>query len=132
MISCVATWNFAPTGTAVRALRETGAAPGTIHLTGNTVIDALQEILARPEVPGEAPPFPTPGHRLVLVTAHRRESFGRPFEDLSTALREIAASHLDVEVVYPVHLNPNVQEPVRRILGNALVFRSASGRRVAG
>jgi len=119
VISCLASWNFAPTKTAVRALLAEGVSPATIHLTGNTVIDALLDILSRPERPGEAPPFPSSGMRLVLVTAHRRESFGKPFEDLCAALRDVAAGTPDVEVVYPVHLNPNVQTPVRRILGSS-------------
>jgi UDP-N-acetylglucosamine 2-epimerase len=91
----------------------------TIHLTGNTVIDALLEITSGPAPAGDMPPYPSPGNRLVLVTAHRRESFGRPFEDLCAALRELAAAVPDIEIVYPVHLNPNVQAPVRRILGGA-------------
>ena len=119
IISCLATWNFAPTAAALRALRASGAAEDTLHLTGNTVIDALLEITNRPEDPGSPPGFPSPGKRLVLVTAHRRESFGQPFEDLAGALRELAERVEDVEIVYPVHLNPNVQEPVRRILGAA-------------
>jgi UDP-N-acetylglucosamine 2-epimerase (non-hydrolysing) len=59
------------------------------------------------------------GKRLILVTGHRRENFGEGFENICYALKEIAAAHPDVEVIYPVHLNPNVQEPVRRILGAA-------------
>lgn len=119
LITSIAAWNFAPTMAAVRALRSCGVAEGAIHLTGNTVIDALLEITGRPEHPGEAPSFPSPGLRLVLVTAHRRESFGTPIENLATALREIASRIEDVEVVYPVHLNPNVRAPVERILGGA-------------
>lgn len=119
VISCLARWNFAPTGTAARALLAAGVPRETIHLTGNTVIDALLEITGRAEEPGDAPSFPSPGHRLVLVTAHRRESFGRPFEDLCRALRELAERVEDIEILYPVHLNPNVQAPVRRILGDA-------------
>jgi len=118
IITTLTSWNFAPTPRAVAALEAEGVARETIFLTGNTVIDALLEITGRPERPGEAPPYPSDGLRLVLVTAHRRESFGKPFEDLCSALREIALRHLDVEIVYPVHLNPNVQEPVRRILGD--------------
>jgi UDP-N-acetylglucosamine 2-epimerase (non-hydrolysing) len=62
------------------------------------------------------PGYPIP-NRLVLVTAHRRENFGQPLDDICAALKELAARG-DVEIVYPVHLNPNVQEPVNRILGN--------------
>lgn len=64
----------------------------------------------------ELPPFPAPGRRLVLVTAHRRESFGGPFVDLCQAVKDIAAAAADIDVVYPVHLNPNVQESVHRTL----------------
>ena len=119
VITTLATWNFAPTLTAVRALRSEGVAEETIHLTGNTVIDALLQIVARPEQPSDAPPFPSEGLDLILVTAHRRESFGEPFEGLCRALRELAERNPRLEVVYPVHLNPNVQAPVRRILEGA-------------
>lgn len=119
VISCLASWNFAPTLTAVRALRAESVAESTIHLTGNTVIDALLDITSRPERQGDVPGHPSAGLRLVLVTAHRRESFGKPFEDLCGALRDLAAAVDDIEIVYPVHLNPNVQAPVRRILGGA-------------
>ena len=90
-----------------------------MHLTGNTVIDALLEITGRPETDLPSLPYPSAGRRLVLVTAHRRESFGKPFEDLCTALRTIAERVPDAEIVYPVHLNPNVQEPVHAILAGA-------------
>lgn len=116
IITSLAEWNFVPTLTAARALRAESVRESSIHLTGNTVIDALLETVSRPEEPGESPPFPSEGKRLVLVTAHRRESFGQPFEDLCLALREITRRNRDVEILYPVHLNPNVQEPVRRIL----------------
>jgi UDP-N-acetylglucosamine 2-epimerase len=68
-------------------------------------------------------PFPmpeilAPGKRLVLVTVHRRESFGEPMVRIFTALRQIARLHADVEMVYPVHLNPNVRQPAQELLGN--------------
>jgi len=122
IISTVATWNFVPTVTAARALRAEGTEASSIHLTGNTVIDALLQITSEDGASGSAEPLPE-GRRLVLVTAHRRESFGRPFEDLCRGLRDIAARVEDIEIVYPVHLNPNVQEPVRRILGDAARVR---------
>ena len=115
VISTLATWNFVPTVTAARALHAEGVEESSVHLTGNTVIDALLQITSGD---GDAASAEAPvGRRLVLVTAHRRESFGRPFEDLCRGLREIADRLEDIEIVYPVHLNPNVQEPVRRILG---------------
>jgi len=123
MISTLATWNFVPTVTAARALRSEGTEESSIHLTGNTVIDALLQITAGSgESDGDSPHEPE-GRRLVLVTAHRRESFGKPFEDLCRALRDIADRIPDIEIVYPVHLNPNVQEPVHRILGGAARVR---------
>lgn len=117
MIGGLATWHFAPTASSAQALLSENVPRESIHVTGNTVIDALLDIVGRDD--GAAPlPYPAPGRRLVLVTAHRRESFGAPFENLCRALAEIALRLEDVEIVYPVHLNPNVQEPVRRILGN--------------
>src|SRR5262249_24110737 len=89
VITCVATWNFAPTQRAALALRAEGVPEASIHLTGNTVIDALLDIVDRASAGGAPLPYPEPGRRLVLVTAHRRESFGGPFEDLCRALREI-------------------------------------------
>jgi UDP-N-acetylglucosamine 2-epimerase len=83
-------------------------------MTGNTVIDALRMTLER-EVKLDLP-FLNAGRRIILVTAHRRESFGTPFESLCRALRAIADRNPDVELVYPVHLNPNVREPVGRLL----------------
>lgn len=117
----LATLHFAPTARA----RENLAAEGIrdhVHVTGNTVIDALLEIdgrIQRDADIGRAVsarfPFLESGRRLVLVTGHRRENFGAGFENICRALREIATRG-DVEVVYPVHLNPAVQEPVRRAL----------------
>jgi UDP-N-acetylglucosamine 2-epimerase (non-hydrolysing) len=86
----------------------------SIAVTGNTVIDALYEVLSTTD---PSPTLALPrGRRLVLVTAHRRESFGESFEALCRAIRRIADAHPDVEVWYPVHLNPNVRGPVGRIL----------------
>jgi UDP-N-acetylglucosamine 2-epimerase (non-hydrolysing) len=116
----VADLHFAPTEWARRNLLKEGIPGGMIVVTGNPVIDALQAV-AR-----QAPPLEVTGilesldlagnnRRLVLVTAHRRENFGSPLENICLALRDLAARG-DLEIVYPVHLNPNVQEPVRRLL----------------
>jgi len=93
-----------------------------IHITGNTVIDALlavvEKIRDQPELEQSLAsrfPFLDPGKRLVLVTGHRRENFGSGFEQICQALKAIAERG-DTQVVYPVHLNPNVQEPVNRVL----------------
>ena len=96
-----------------------GVSPEDISVTGNTVVDALLLTQARlAEEPGLAVDGlgPTDGLRIILVTAHRRESFGLPFRRICEAIRAIAEKRRDVLVVYPVHLNPNVQAPVREIL----------------
>jgi UDP-N-acetylglucosamine 2-epimerase (non-hydrolysing) len=126
VVGRIADLHFAPTETARASLLAENVAPGSIHVTGNTVIDALQEVVARLQTDAAlaaetaaAFPFLDPARRLVLVTGHRRENFGQGFEQICLALKRIAAARPDVQVVYPVHLNPNVQEPVRRILGDA-------------
>jgi UDP-N-acetylglucosamine 2-epimerase len=112
-----ADYHFAPTPTARDALLSEGVPAETVFLTGNTVVDALHWIR------GKVADRPLPsgceldGARLVLVTAHRRESFGEPFRDLCFALQDIAERFDDVKLIYPVHLNPNVRRPVREILG---------------
>lgn len=117
----LASLHFAPTQTAADNLVGERQ-QGLIAITGNTVIDALLEISQRiDEAPALADSlaarfgFLQPGRRMLLVTGHRRENFGGGFERICHALREIAARG-DVDIVYPVHLNPNVQEPVNRIL----------------
>jgi len=116
--------HFAPTAKARANLLAEGVAEETIHVTGNTVIDALLDVVDRVRTDSvlktrfEAQfSFLDPAKRLILVTGHRRENFGQGFENICRALAQLAARG-DVEILYPVHLNPNVQEPVRRILGN--------------
>lgn len=116
--------HFAPTAAARDNLIAEGIAAGNIHVTGNTVIDALLEVVARIEQDPALRsgldamfPFLQPDHRIVLVTGHRRENFGAGMENIAHALADIAAAR-DVQVVYPVHLNPSVQEPMRRLLGD--------------
>ena len=113
----VADYHFAPTAGARDHLLREGVPAESVFLTGNTIVDALYWM--REKVTGRDLPagLDATGKRLVLVTAHRRESFGPPFRELCHALREIAATHADVELVYPVHLNPNVRQPVHEILG---------------
>ena len=115
--------HFAPTVGARDNLAREAITDG-VHVTGNTVIDALLEVAQRIRADAELAgalaarfPFLSSGRRMVLVTGHRRENFGSGFERICVALHDIAARG-DVDVVYPVHLNPNVQEPVRRILGD--------------
>ncbi|QCX51166.1 non-hydrolyzing UDP-N-acetylglucosamine 2-epimerase [Ralstonia pseudosolanacearum] len=119
----VSTWHFAPTAESRQNLLDEGVEPQRVTLTGNTVIDALLTVKYRLDSDpalaagvASAYPFLDPGRRLILVTGHRRENFGEPFERFCVALRLLAARHPDVQIVYPVHLNPNVQQPVRAIL----------------
>jgi UDP-N-acetylglucosamine 2-epimerase (hydrolysing) len=124
LTDAVATWHFAPTAQSRQNLLDEGIEPERITMTGNTVIDALLAVKYRldsdPALAGEMAalyPFLQASRRLILVTGHRRENFGEPFERFCVALRLLAARHPDVQIVYPVHLNPNVQKPVRAILG---------------
>lgn len=112
---------FAPTERSRQALLREGVADEKIELVGNTVIDALLATAALPYDWSNGPLAQIPRHkRLVLVTAHRRESFGEPLRDICLAIRKLAEKFrdLDVQFIYPVHLNPNVQQPVREILAD--------------
>ena len=114
--SVIADLHFAPTEWSKANLLREGISEEAIRVTGNPVIDALN-FVAQQEQPQEISVLlqKLGTKRLILVTAHRRENFGQPFEQICQALKELA-SRADVEIVYPVHLNPNVQEPVNRIL----------------
>jgi UDP-N-acetylglucosamine 2-epimerase (non-hydrolysing) len=116
---------FAPTGNARDNLLRENSAADRIVVTGNTVVDALlfvREALAQDAVlrrqAASGFEFLDASKRLILVTGHRRESFGRGFEQICEGLRRIALRE-DVQIVYPVHLNPSVQAPVRRLLGDS-------------
>lgn len=128
VVDGMATWLFAPTEHARANLLAENLGDGQgkrrIHVTGNTVIDALFHVLeqiradpARQQALDALFPFLDSGRRLVLVTGHRRESFGEGFERICATLARLADRE-DLEIVYPVHLNPQVREPVWRILGN--------------
>ncbi len=109
--------HFAPTEWSKQNLLREGIDERIIKVTGNTVIDALQFVSKQPE-PQEIVDLVAAKlqrKKLILVTAHRRENFGKPIEDICHALAELAKCE-DVEIIYPVHLNPNVQEPVYRLL----------------
>lgn len=113
----LATVHFAPTELARRNLLREGVDNSTIYVTGNTVVDALLAVGNLPAQPSAGPLACVPlNRRIVLVTAHRRESFGPGLRDICHAVRAIADTLRDVHCVYPVHLNPNVQEPARAIL----------------
>ena len=124
MVSMVAALHFAPTRKAFDILISEGISSQNIFLTGNPVIDALKMIVDRPE-PEDAKALLSKAcldgnsnnRRLILVTAHRRENFGERFESICRGLRAIVEKNKDVVMVYPVHLNPNVQRPVKAILG---------------
>jgi UDP-N-acetylglucosamine 2-epimerase (non-hydrolysing) len=121
----VADLHFAATDWARDNLRREGVPDERIVVTGNPVIDALQMIVALP-YDFETGPLANmnPDRRLILVTAHRRESFGKPLEDIFRALKELAKKYAtQAEIVYPVHLNPNVAEPAVRILGSSTNVR---------
>lgn len=130
-------YHFAPTPWARDNLIAEGVAPDRIWVTGNTVIDALQIIAARVGQEGDLwedyfareHGLSLAGKRLILVTGHRRENFGSGFHSICWALRDVAESFADVLVVYPVHLNPNVQRPVKEILGP--VGNAGAGGRLA-
>jgi UDP-N-acetylglucosamine 2-epimerase (non-hydrolysing) len=117
--------HFAPTETARTNLLQAGVPAAAIHVTGNTVVDALLSVSSRiasdPALQDSFArqfAFLDPEKRLILVTGHRRENFGEGFENICHALADIASGHPECEILYPVHLNPNVQEPVRRLLGS--------------
>ena len=103
---------FAPTSRARDTLLAEGSHPARVHVVGNTVIDALETIS------GELSDAPQSERREVLVTVHRRESFGAPLVEIFSALRRLAESFPEVDWIYPVHRNPNVQGPAREILGD--------------
>jgi UDP-N-acetylglucosamine 2-epimerase len=120
MTTHLSDFHFAPTELSRANLVAEGITPESILVTGNTVIDALMHTKKRlVEDPGLASDCPRlkDHSRMILVTAHRRESFGPPFRRICEAIRAIAETRRDTLVIYPVHLNPNVQAPVREILG---------------
>ena len=125
LATTMADMHFAPTSWSQGNLLREGVDEKTIFVTGNPVIDALKYV-SKQEEPEEikkllkqleiaSPSVSNDTKKLILVTAHRRENFGQPIENICHALKELAQRD-DVEIVYPVHLNPNVQEPVNRIL----------------
>lgn len=123
LTGALAALHFAPTNTSRQNLLNEGVDSAAIHVTGNTVIDALLGIVAKLDTTEslqrqfkEQFAFLPGNKRIILVTGHRRESFGDGFERICQALVGTAKAFPDVEIVYPVHLNPNVHEPVNRLL----------------
>lgn len=119
----LANYYFAPTDRNVQALLAEGIPPERIIKTGNTVIDALLYVSERAThfsatIPATVQTIFASGRNVLLVTGHRRENFGDGFIQICDALRHLAEKYADLEIVYPVHLNPNVQQPVYERLGN--------------
>lgn len=118
-------YHFAPTETSKENLLRENFSPENIFVTGNTVIDALLMVKDKIESDSDLSatlaaqfPFLDESKKLILVTGHRRESFGGGFERICKALAQTAKQHPNVQILYPMHLNPNVREPVNRILGD--------------
>lgn len=123
LAGCLATQHYAPTPRSQANLLKENKDPKTVFMTGNTVIDALHEAVkimdSNVELKAKLAaqfPFLDPTKRLVLVTGHRRENFGDGFIHICEAIKRVA-SRDDVQVVYPMHMNPNVRKPVNEILG---------------
>ena len=129
LTSHLADYHFAPTEEAKNNLLNEGIPESSIYVTGNTVIDALKWVikkhnetssgekwsdffLSQYNISLSNPP------KTILVTGHRRESFGEGFKNICSALKQLAENNPDIQIIYPVHLNPNVQNPVYSILGN--------------
>lgn len=129
----IATYHFAPTGLGYNNLVREGIKPEHIFITGNTVIDALHRVVARLDADEEIRQgvelkLLEQGYdvsrlshdkRLVLITGHRRENFGEGFLNICRAIKTLSETFPDVDFVYPMHLNPNVREPIRKILGES-------------
>lgn len=113
----LASIHFAPTALARAALLREGVPAADVHLTGNTVIDALLQTV-RADYSFRSPQLRSldPGRRLILITTHRRESFGAPLRSTCGAIRELAARHPDLQFVLPVHPNPEVKQTVEELL----------------
>lgn len=124
LTGALAALHFTPTRTSVENLKQENIIDG-VHITGNTVVDALLLVKDKLENGSELSrqldakfSLIDPRKKMILVTGHRRESFGGGFENICQALKEIAVNNPDCQIVYPVHLNPNVQEPVNRLISD--------------
>jgi UDP-N-acetylglucosamine 2-epimerase (non-hydrolysing) len=128
LTDCLSDLYFAPTKMAKENLIKEGVEEKKIFITGNTIVDALLMVIEKQncrKVQDEMEKvfldkygILFDNRKLILVTAHRRESFGKDLENICYAIKEIAKNNHDVQIIYPVHLNPNVQKPVRQILAN--------------
>lgn len=123
LTGAITTYHFAPTDISKQNLLNEAVAESAITVTGNTVVDALLSVSEKFKTDAELNSrmaeefsFLDENKKLILVTGHRRESFGGGFERICQALAATAEAHSECQIVYPVHLNPNVQEPVNRLL----------------
>lgn len=130
----IASYHFAPTETSRENLLKENVHPGNIHVTGNTVIDALHLVVnelkcdkqladrERQTLIGSGYDVSqlNEGKKLVLITGHRRENFGDGFHNICKAIKMLVLKHPDVDFVYPMHLNPNVRNPIRQVFGENL------------
>ena len=121
----LANYHFAPTQSSYQNLINENVNPATVVVTGNTVIDALLQVKTKVEQEQQLIQtfeqefsFLDKSKKLILVTGHRRENFGQGFLNICTALVNLAKKYPDIQIVYPVHLNPNVQQPVNELLAN--------------
>ncbi|SUU07427.1 non-hydrolyzing UDP-N-acetylglucosamine 2-epimerase [Acinetobacter haemolyticus] len=121
----LANYHFAPTQSSYQNLMNENVDPATVVITGNTVIDALLQVKTKVEQEQNLMQkfeqefsFLDKNKKLILVTGHRRENFGQGFLNICTALASLAKKYPDIQIVYPVHLNPNVQQPVNELLAN--------------
>ena len=136
--SRIATYNFSPTSLSERNLLEEKA-PGQIFVTGNTVIDALHQVVDKLKIDPELSAAQenilraagydvarlSDGKKLVLITGHRRENFGDGFISMVTAMKDLSEKYPDVDFVYPMHLNPNVRKPIAQVFGEDAVHASS-------
>ena len=130
----IATYHFAPTPLSKRNLTEEGVSPDRIVVTGNTVIDALRQVVSRIKADASldaelertlrAGGYDVgrlrDGRRLLLITGHRRENFGEGFIHMCTAIKDLTRRYPEVDFVYPMHLNPNVRRPIHEVFGDDL------------
>ncbi|MCD6094287.1 MAG: UDP-N-acetylglucosamine 2-epimerase (non-hydrolyzing) [Candidatus Omnitrophica bacterium] len=117
LVSTLADLHFAPTDLAKKNLMKGGIDKSKIFVTGNTIVDALYMISRKIHNVNFLKEIDFQNEKLLLITAHRRENFGRPLTEICRAIKEIVRNNPEVEVIYPVHLNPSVQKTARKILG---------------
>ena len=118
----LASWHFAPTQSSKANLLREGIAESKIHVTGNSVIDALHKVIKMPETHFTAP---FPDKKMILMTAHRRENFGKPLQQIYKAVLHLVSNNPDIYVFYPVHPNPNVKKLAHKMLNHERIILSA-------